>query len=691
MKKEAETTPSETKRQRKARIFRINFFFFIVFLLFAALVVRLGIVQIVQGEEYAKEVSRTEVNVAQYPAPRGKMFDRNGRIVVDNKNVPAVTYTVEKTTKTKDKLETAKKLAQLIDLDTSFLRERDLRDYWIAKNPKKAENLLTEKEKKLEPKETYPLQVERVPEEEIKKIEKDPKELELAALYTKFSSGYAYEPQIVATNLSQEEVSKVAEQLENLPGVDVITDWERVYPYDDVFKTILGKISSPKEGIPEDNKSFFVARGYARNERVGKSYLEQQYEDYLNPRKAKVQYISDKDGNTISQKEIDDGRRGFDLKLSIDIELQKRIEKIVDQQIKAARGRGNYLVDRAFVVMMDPYKGDVLAMVGRMYDSGEMLNFDYGAFGTQYEMGSTVKGATVLAGYQFGLRHGTVFYDAPIRLKGTPEKSSYQNMGAVSDLTALQRSSNVYMFHIAMKIAGIQYYPGRSFPAKDEDFQKMRNYYAQFGLGVPTGIDLPQESAGQQSDPGIDRGKLLDLAIGQFDTYTPLQMAQYVSTIANGGYRVKPRLVTEILEPTDDGLGPIAQEMPVKVLNRINNTEEDIQRVQQGFYLVTNTRRGTAYAQLHGLNVAGKTGTAETTYYGTKRQYWGTDVYNLTFIGYYPAKDPQVAFSVVVPWTKRTGSEDVNKRIARDIVKAYIDLQKEYAGNSNAKSNDDEQ
>lgn len=681
MNKETETNPSETKRQKKTRIFRINFFFFIVFLLFVALVVRLGVVQIVQGEEYSKEVNRTEIDVAKYPAPRGKMFDRYERVVVDNRNVPAVTYTVEKTTKTKDKLETAEKLAKLINMDTSFLRERDLRDYWVAKYPKKAEKLLSKKERKLKGSETYRLQVERVPEEEIKKIKNDPKEMELAALYIKFSSGYAYEPQIVATDLSEEEVSRVAEQLEDLPGVDVITDWERVYPYDDVFRTILGKISTPKEGIPEENQSFFVARGYARNERVGKSYLEQQYEDYLNPRKAKVQYISDKDGNTIEQKQIDEGRRGYDLKLSIDIELQKRIENIIDQQLKAARGRGNYLVDRAFVVMMDPYKGDVLAMVGRMYESGEMLNFDYGAFGTQYEMGSAVKGATVLAGYQYGLKYGTVFYDAPIHLKDTPEKSSYKNMGPVSDLTALKQSSNVYMFHIAMKIAGIQYVPNGKFPATDEDFQKMRNYYAQFGLGVPTGIDLPQESPGQQSDPGADKGKLLDLAIGQFDTYTPLQMAQYVSIIANGGYRVTPRLVTEIHEPTDEGLGPIAQERPAKVLNKINNTEQDIERVRQGFKLVTNSPGGTAYAQLKGMNVAGKTGTAESQYYGTKKQYWGTDVYNLTFVGYYPADNPEVAFSVVVPWTKPSGSEDVNKRIARDIVKAYKDLQKEYAGN----------
>ncbi|MCY8831250.1 penicillin-binding transpeptidase domain-containing protein, partial [Bacillus atrophaeus] len=75
---------------------------------------------------------------------------------------------------------------------------------------------------------------------------------------------------------------------------------------------------------------------------------------------------------------------------------------------------------------------------------------------------------------------------------------------------------------------------------------KMRNYYSQFGLGVKTGIDLPQESAGMQTTPDAVGGLILDLAIGQYDTYTPLQLVQYMSSIANGGYRIQPRIVTSV-------------------------------------------------------------------------------------------------------------------------------------------------
>ena len=106
-------------------------------------------------------------------------------------------------------------------------------------------------------------------------------------------------------------------------------------------------------------------------------------------------------------------------------------------------------------------------------------------------------------------------------------------------------SSNVYMFKTAMNIAGVQYVRGGTLDIPQKAFDTMRYYFGQFGLGK-TGIDLPNESAGQMgksSQPGF----LLDLSIGQYDTYTPLQLAQYISTIANGGYRMQPQVVKKFV------------------------------------------------------------------------------------------------------------------------------------------------
>jgi cell division protein FtsI/penicillin-binding protein 2 len=336
-------------------------------------------------------------------------------------------------------------------------------------------------------------------------------------------------------------------------------------------------------------------------------------------------------------------------------------------------------MDRVFVVMMDPFRGDVLAMVGKQFDPdnrNKVLDYAYGAFATQYEAGSTVKGATVLAGYQDGMPQGQTYYDAPIYLKGTPEKKSYSAypLGLMTDLSALKLSSNVYMFYVAMKIADITYVKDGPFNATSEDFQKLRNYFAQFGLGVPTGIDLPQESSGLQNTPD-EAGKLLDISIGQFDTYTPLQLAQYVSVIANGGSRIQPRIVTSIHAPVKDlELGPIVVNKEANVLNIVNNTASDIERVQQGFRLVVTS--GTAEGKFT-HDVAGKTGTSETVYYGIKREYWGKETHNLNFVGYYPSENPEVAFSVVVPWLSND-SDPINKKIANRIIEAYVDLQKKY-------------
>jgi cell division protein FtsI/penicillin-binding protein 2 len=167
------------------------------------------------------------------------------------------------------------------------------------------------------------------------------------------------------------------------------------------------------------------------------------------------------------------------------------------------------------------------------------------------------------------------------------------------------------------------------------------------------------------------------MAIGQFDTYTPLQMAQYVSVIANGGYRVEPRIVTSIHSPVEDNeLGSIVTEHESRILNRINNSEEDIRQVQRGFEAVTQTG-GTAAGIFGEYDVAGKTGTSQTSYYGeqSKRAYWGTETNNLAFVGYYPASKPEVAISVIVPYTGKTASHPVNKYIAKRAIEAYANLE----------------
>lgn len=223
-----------------------------------------------------------------------------------------------------------------------------------------------------------------------------------------------------------------------------------------MFRSVLGGVTSSDEGLPRERLDHYLVRDYNRNDRVGKSYLEQQYEDSLHGTKAEVRNVTDKDGNILETINVSQGQRGNDLNLTIDMKLQKRVEEILTKNLMSFKG-SEPLLDRAFVVMMNPKNGEVLSMAGKQLvnKDGEtkVEDFALGTMTSSYPMGSTVKGATVLTGYQTGaIQPGSVQLDEPIKLKGTPTKSSWKQMGYINDLTALKQSSNVYMFKTAMNI-----------------------------------------------------------------------------------------------------------------------------------------------------------------------------------------------------------------------------------------------
>jgi penicillin-binding protein A len=681
------------KKKKKSQVpFRLNVLFFIVFMLFSILVLRLGELQIVFGEDFKREIERTEDITVSNPVPRGKIFDTKGNIIVDNTPLNAITYTKSQDTSQEAMLETAEKLAKIINMDTKKIPVRDKKDFWIIKHPKQAEEKITEKEwnqyeqKQLEDKDIYKLQLERVTDEEINSIQGE--DLETLAIYRKFNSGYALTPQIVKNkDVTPDEFAAVSENLESLPGVDTTTDWDRLYVSGNTLKSILGDVSSSESGLPKDQLEKYLAKDYSRNDRVGKSYLELKYEDVLHGEKAKVKNITDKSGKVLSTEVISEGKRGKDLVLTVDMDLQKQVEQIIEEEMWAAKQKyaSSALMDRAFVVVMNPKTGEVLSLAGRQIvkdketGKAEMRDYAQGTFTSSYNVGSSVKGATVLTGYQTGaITPGTVLLDEPLHIASTKEKSSWKTFGSINDLRALQVSSNVYMFKTAIAIAGGRYIPNKPLPIDTSAFNTMRRYFSQFGLGVRTGIDLPNEMTGF---PGTDKtpGLLLDLAIGQYDTYTPLQLAQYVSTIANGGYRVQPHIVKEIRDPVmeNNEMGPIIKELEPKVLNRVDMKEEWVKRVQEGFRMVMQVGDGTGVGHWKSAdyNPAGKTGTAQSFYDGSDKSKRMTPVMNLSLVTFAPYDNPEVAMAVVVPWAYEGHSgPSINHLIGRRVMDAYFNL-----------------
>ncbi len=688
------------KKKKKTLPIRLNIIFFGVFLLFSALILRLGFVQIVYGEDYKRELEKTEDITVNTSVPRGKIYDSTGKTIVDNKPKNAITYT-NSGAKQEEMIKTARLLSQYIKKDTKKVTDRDKKDFWVMQHPDEAAKLVssTEKKKLLEKftdqdeynQQVYQLQLERITEKELQTVTK--KDLEVIAIYREFTSGYKLTPQIVKNkDVSAKELATVSENLEKLPGVDTTTDWDRMYAFKDTLKSVLGNVSSSDRGLPEEKLDYYEARGYSRNDRVGTSYIEMEYEDVLKGQKEKVRNKTDKSGNITSTEVITEGKRGNDLVLSIDMELQLKVEKIIEEELKKAKqSPGTKLLDRAYVVLMDPHTGEVLSMAGKRLvkdektSKTEIQDDALGNITTTYNVGSVVKGATVLAGYKTGaISPGTVQSDEGIKIAGTPLKKSWTYMGNINDLTALQRSSNVYMFRTAIKIGGGQYEFNQPLSISPTAFTTLRNYYAQFGLGVRTGIDLPNEQTGFKGSNTQMPGFLLDLSIGQYDTYSTMQLAQYVSTIANGGSRMEPHIVKEIRDPVSDdkGLGPVIETIKPKVLNTIDAKPEWIKRVQQGFKMVAQTPKGTAYTAFGGktYSPAAKTGTAQAFYDGPSRSEYKEppEVYNLSLISYAPSDNPEVAMAVMVPWAYQ-GSVDngINKKIGERVFDAYFELKKE--------------
>ncbi|WP_077308644.1 peptidoglycan D,D-transpeptidase FtsI family protein [Terribacillus halophilus] len=673
------------KKKRALLPFRLNVLFAVVFLLFSALILQLGVVQIINGEEHQAVLEKTTNDIAEISVPRGMIYDSEGKVIVGNEPVYSITYTPPKNGDSADeRLELAKQLADIIKMDEKAIEkitEREYKEYWYLLNAEEANGRITAAEKEsLDDSEIYNLTLERITEADYKDLMTDDQAKQIIAIKRELDSAQELVPHVIKNeNVTEKEYATIAENMEQMAGINVATDWKRYYPNEGSLQGALGSI---KTGIPQGEEDYYKSRNYQLNDRIGTSGLEMEYESLLKGDKKRVRYITDNDNNIVSQEVISEGQRGQDLQLSINMDFQKELDKIVREELKGAINKypgANRYLENAMAVMLNPNTGEIYAASGQHYnrEDNKYESADMNTVFTAGAVGSTVKGATLLAGYQEGVvNFNEPILDEPMEIKDTPTKSSWKRMGVITDLQALQMSSNVYMFNVALRIGGeFNYQRGQSVSFDQDAFRILRNYYNQVGLGVETGIDLPSESVGYVGTTG-QAGNLLDFSIGQFDTYTTMQLAQYVSTIANGGYRIKPHFVSEIHDPSNekDKLGPLAETKNPEVLNKITATEDQIERIKKGFKMVFQTQQGTAYNRLSKeaktYDISGKTGTAQTSVNGTDLENW-------TLIGYADSETPDIAFAVMVPnlgiVSGGTGQYPITYNIVNRALKYYYE------------------
>lgn len=651
--------------------------------LFSVVFIKLFMVMLIDKDKYNdKLLALTNKSITLNSAPRGRIYDRNYNVIVDNKAINTIVYKKEKGTTNKEMIELAYTVSPHLNLDVSRLTLRAKKEFYLAKYPDKCKKKIKSseyekvKQRKLSNKDIEELKIERISLDELN-VFKD-EDLKTAYLYYLMNNGYTYEEKVIRNDASDEEFAYISENNDKLKGFNTRVDWERVYPYGDTLRTILGTVSSSSQGIPSEDKNYYLKLGYSLNDRVGLSYLEKQYEGYLKGEKNVYEAV-----NSHELRLVKEGMRGNDIVLSIDINLQKEIDNLIDEAIVKAKSEANTeYYDHSSVIVTDPNTGEILAIASRKIVGDKIIDNVNSILISPITPGSVVKGASMLVGYETGaIKFGERMLDECVKIAGAPEKcSSVNNLGVIDDLTAMAKSSNVYQFKTAIRVNGQEYYRGMKLNFNQKSFDTYRNMYHAFGLGVKTEIDLPIESAGYTS---VDKasGNLLDFVMGQYETYTPIQLAQYVSTIANGGNRMQPHLLKEVRKATDkDTLGDVMYTFEPKVLNKVEVKSENLKRVQEGFYAVMHMSGGYGRGYINDrMDAAGKTGTSQSFIDTNNDGIIDTETITSSFIGYAPYNNPKVAFMVTSPNSSHANSGSdftslVNYRLTRAITDKYYDM-----------------
>lgn len=668
---------SRNKKNRSAQSvipFRLNFLLWIVGILLLALTIRLFDLQVLNGNSYKAEVKRSDTSIQTNNVQRGMIYDSEGKVLVGNQTHQAITYTKGQNVSSDDLYKIANRLGQYVKVTNknSRLTDRNKEDYYLAdkgrlksvlKHVKTTDSMSDDDKynKALDYLEKHPGAWELTPQQKNN-----------ARIYAAMSGAYSLSTTYIKeTGVTSKELAAVGEHLNEMPGVKIGTAWTRNYPQGKDIQSLVGTVSTT--GLPSDEVNSLLSQGYSRNDSVGQSYIEKMFQATLAGSKSQTEVTTS--GNNVTKEKVKyKGKKGDNLVLTINSQLQSKVQSILKNNYSSA---GNSYSSGVYAVVMDPHTGAVLAMAGidRNPKTGKQTVDQIGAINHPITMGSVVKPATVMGGLMSGVITPTnsTLTDRPIKVQGVSTKASWFNKTgsanmAVDAATALEVSSNSYMMQLIMKEGGMNYTDNAKLTLKPSIFQKERYYFNMFGLGQKTGIDLPGETSGYEGPSTQSHvGSALDLAYGNYDGYTTIQLAQYMSTIANGGNRMRPYVIKAIRGTKSNGkLGPVEYTTQPQVQQVIPAPKSYFDVVRQGLYEVTHGSNtyvtGKALSSVK-PSVSGKTGTAETV-------SEGHETTTLSFAGYAPSNNPQVVVALAIPGsTNDDGGANLN--MAKEIFNAY--------------------
>lgn len=666
-----------------------------VTLMMCAIIARLFSLQIIHGEAYKNMSVQRVTTTTVEKAPRGEILDRYGRPLITNR----VGYSLKMQKTGLKSAEFNKMVLKLVNVleecgytyeDTlpisyapyefNFKDENsdgsaeDEKAAWFSKRKKITDTMSAAEVMAYYRKSVYNID-EAYSDDDARKI--------VGIRYDADINGLsAVNPFTVAEDIDMNVVSKIKERSDEFPGVYISTEYFRTYEHETLAAHILGGIGKMNKEEYDTLKS----KGYSYNELVGKRGIEKIEEENLRGTDGKKNVMKDiNDDENVTLEDIAPIPGNY-VTLTLDTDLQQAAEDSLAERIKeiAAKGAG---ANAGAAVVLDIKNGDVLACANYPTYNPESFNKDYAelaanpakpiwnrAISGTYTPGSTLKPLIAVA----ALESGAVTVNEKIECKGIYDfyadykpkcwiwSSQHRTHGKLDISGAIENSCNCY-FYEAGRRCGID---------------KMDEYAQKYGLGELTGIELSDEAKGTMSSPSYKEkiaaseedkkwyaGDVIQTAIGQsYSFFTPIQLANYISAIANNGTLYKTHIIKSVRSSTD---GKLVSETEPSVLNTIEVKQSTLDAVKKGMYGVVDEGSASGIFKDYPIGIGGKTGTAQV---GKNKSD------NALFVAFAPFDDPQIAVAVVI----EKGEKGVNAAyVARDIFDEYFGLNKnnEYSVN----------
>lgn len=633
--------------------------------------------QLVKGSYYRQIADNRMYNTTEIKAPRGEIVDRYGKTLVSNK----AAYSIIINYKSKTKKELNNTLVSLLKIcdENGYVYEDGMP---ISKSEPYEYTFEEEKEtKQLAWKKSMELDSWLSAQQVIEKLAEEYEvDLLLDTQTKRRLIGLRYDmqqcdfsrrnPYSFISDIDISLVSKIKENLNGLEGIEVVSEPVRQYTSSGIAAHILGQVGK----INAEEYKQLSENGYGYNDTLGKDGLEKYLEPYLRGKDGtqsnKVQ-INNEEVTLVENVPAVPGNRAI---LTIDSNVQAAAEDALATAVANMRAAGASQIQGAAAVAIEVNSGEVLAIANYpTYDPAQFRK-DYSklinnplkpmfnrAISGAYQPGSTFKPLTAIAGLEEGVISGNELIDCngPYMFYApsyTPACWIYNDYGGkhehINVSKALEVSCNIFFFETSRRLG----------------IEKLNDYGKQFGLGELTGIEIAGEEDGVLAGPqnreaagGIwYPGDTIQASIGQSDNmFTPLQMANYIATVANGGTRYAPHLVKSIVSP--DGLETVVSFEP-KILNTVDINPENLKLVHAGMRSVVETTSKTSFETAK-YNAAGKTGTAQTSLTKTPHSW---------FVSFAPAEKPQVAIAVVVEHGGINGLGGHVSLVARKMFDAYF-------------------